>query len=433
MAVRTKEAIVRAQFPRKLRFLFEVKRYKVAYGGRGSAKSWSFARALLLLGSESPLRILCAREIQKSIKQSVHTLLSDQIKALGLGAFYEILDNEIRGENGTLFVFSGLSTHTVESIKSYEAIDIVWVEEAQTVSKRSWTILIPTIRKDGSEIWISFNPEMDTDETYVRFVEDPPEESIVEKVNYTDNPWFPEVLEKERLEAKRKLPKDEYENIWEGACKATVDGAIYANEVRDAQEAGRIRLFPYEPRLKVHVVCDLGWNDSMFIALVQRDMSSLRVIKTIQDDHRTLDSYSAELKDLRLNWGKLWLPDADGDTGNIQSGGLSAKSIFKKLGWEAELVPDIGVEEGIRIARMTFPRVYFHKPDTLPLINALKRYRRHINKTTNEPSAPLHDQWSHGADCYRYICIAADRMENEARKKPPPTNSFQPLDRSVGY
>ena len=125
------------KFPEKLGYLFEQYRYKVAFGGRGSAKSWSYARALLLLGTQHKLRILCTREVQKSIKDSVHKLLGDQIQALGLGQFYEVLENEIRGENGTEFTFAGLANHTVESIKSYEGVDIVWVEEAQTVEKRS--------------------------------------------------------------------------------------------------------------------------------------------------------------------------------------------------------------------------------------------------------------------------------------------------------
>lgn len=424
---------VNVEFPKKLRFLFEPKRYKVAYGGRGSSKSWSFARALLIMGCKSRLRIVCAREVQKSIKQSVHALLEDQIQALRLGGFYDVLEHEIRGRNGTEFLFTGLSQHTVESIKSLEGADIVWVEEAQTVSRKSWTILIPTIRKDGSEIWVSFNPDLDSDETYVRFVENPPDESFVVEVNYTDNPWFPAVLEKERQEAKRKLPKDEYENIWEGKCKAAVEGAIFADEIRDAVMQRRIGLIPYEPRLKVHVVGDLGWNDSMFIALVQRDMSSIRIIHAMQDDHRTLDSYSVELKEMRLNWGKMWLPPTDGDAGNIQSGGKSAKAIMKKLGWDVELVPSLSIEQGIRIARMTFPRVYFHKPTTLPLVDALKRYRRAINRATNEPMGPLHDENSHGGDCFRYVCVAADQMRNEDSGAFPKTSTFRPLDPGMGY
>ena len=183
-----------AQFPNKLDFLFEPHRYKVAYGGRGSGKSWSYARALLIKAANEAIRVLCAREIQKSIKQSVHTLLNDQIQALGLGAFYEVLEAEIRGLNGSTFSFTGLATNTVESIKSFEGCDVVWVEEAQTVSKKSWDILIPTIRKPNSEIWVSFNPNIDTDDTYTRFVVNPPENAKVVKVNYTDNPWFQEGL-----------------------------------------------------------------------------------------------------------------------------------------------------------------------------------------------------------------------------------------------
>ena len=186
------------KFPSKLKFLFEPHRYKVAYGGRGSGKSWSYARALLMMGAEKPLRVLCTREVQKSIKQSVHTLLKDQIQALGLGEFYEVVENAIRGKNGTEFNFAGLATNTVESIKSFEGVDIVWCEEAQNISKRSWDILIPTIRKPASEIWVTFNPYMDTDDTYKRFIINKPNNARIEKVNYTDNPFFPKVLDRKR-------------------------------------------------------------------------------------------------------------------------------------------------------------------------------------------------------------------------------------------
>ena len=165
---------VTVRFPPKLEFLFDPYRYKVAHGGRGSGKSWSFARALLVLGMQSRVRVLCTREIQKSIKDSVKRLLDDQIEGMGFGHFYDSFETEIRGLNGTEFLFAGLASHTVESIKSYESIDICFIEEAQTVSKKSLDILIPTIRKPGSEIWICFNPVLDTDEVWKRYVENPP-------------------------------------------------------------------------------------------------------------------------------------------------------------------------------------------------------------------------------------------------------------------
>jgi phage terminase large subunit len=397
-----------AEFPEKLQFLFEPHRYKVAYGGRGSGKSWSMARALLIKAANEPTRVLCAREIQKSIKQSVHTLLNDQIQSLGLGAFYEVLEAEIRGINGSTFSFTGLATNTVESIKSFEGCDIVWVEEAQTVSKKSWDILIPTIRKPNSEIWVSFNPNIDTDDTYKRFVVEPPENAKVVKVNYTDNPWFPDVLEDERQHSLKTNP--DYANIWEGDCKAAVDGAIYSNEIREAQEEGHITNVPYDPMLKVHVVMDLGWNDSMAVILCQKGVSDLRIIGYIEDDHRTLDSYSAQLKNLPYNWGQMFLPH-DGQSKDFKHG-ISAEDIMRKLGWDTRIVPKQDIESGIKLARMNFHRIYFDKSANR-LVECLKNYRRSINSATNEPGAPLHDEYSHGADAFRYLCTSIEAMKNE--------------------
>ena len=401
-----------AQFPDKLDFLFQPHRYKVAYGGRGSGKSWGFARALLLQASNKPLRILCAREIQRSIRQSVHQLLTDQIQALGLGPFYEVLESEIRGVNGSLFSFTGLANNTVESIKSFEGVQVVWCEEAQTISKKSWDILIPTIRKPNSEIWVSFNPNIDTDDTYTRFVVNPPENAKVVKVNWQDNPWFPQVLEDERQHSLKTNP--DYANIWEGDCKAAVDGAIYSNEIREAQEGGRITTVPYDPMMKVHVVMDLGWNDSMSVILCQRGVSDLRVIGYIEDDHRTLDSYSAQLKNLSYNWGTMFLPH-DGQSKDFKHG-ISAEEIMKKLGWDIRIVPKADIESGIKLARMNFHRIYFDK-SAQRLVECLKNYRRSINSATNEPGAPLHDEYSHGADAFRYLCTSIEAMKNESWSK----------------
>jgi phage terminase large subunit len=398
-----------AEFPDKLQFLFEPCRHKISYGGRGSGKSWSYARALLIQAANKPLRVLCAREIQKSIKQSVHTLLNDQIQALGLGAFYEVLEAEIRGLNGSTFSFTGLATNTVESIKSFEGCDIVWVEEAQTVSKKSWDILIPTIRKPNSEIWVSFNPNIDTDDTYTRFVVNPPENAKVVKVNYTDNPWFPEVLEIERQHSEKTNP--DYANIWEGDCKAAVDGAIYSNEIREAQENGRITTVPYDPMLKVHVVFDLGFNDSMAIILCQRGVSDIRIIKYIEDNHRTLDSFSSEIRSLNYNWGTMFLPH-DGKSRDYKSG-LSAEDIMRKQGWTVRIVPVSSIESGIKIARMHFHKCYFDK-SAQRLLECLKNYKRSINSSTNEPGAPLHDEYSHGADAFRYMATSVEQMKNES-------------------
>ena len=399
-----------AKFPDKLQCLFEPAPYKVVHGGRGSGKSWGFARALLILGAQRPLRILCAREVQKSIEDSVHTLLKDQIAELGLSEFYEVLAYEIRGKNGTTFAYSGLAQHTVTTIKSFEGVDICWVEEAQAVSKKSWDVLRPTIRKPGSEIWITFNPELETDVTYQMFVVNPPTGAVVEQMNFCDNPWFTDKLEQERLDCLRSQPKD-YDNIWGGICKPAVAGAIYYDEMTAVETQKRICNVPYDPMLKVHVVFDLGWNDAMAISLVQKHASELRIIEYIEDNRRTLDSYSADLKMKGYNWGNVYLPH-DGEHKNIQTG-KSAKEIMEALGWTVRITPNMSVEDGIRVTRMAFGRMYFDKERTARLVQCAKRYRRAINKQTNEPGAPLHDEWSHGADNLRYVAINADDMRNE--------------------
>lgn len=408
---------INAQFPSKLKFLFEPHRYKILRGGRGSSKSWSVARALLIQGISEPLRIGCFREIQKSIKDSVHALLKDQIQLLGLGKEYEVLSNEIRGRNGTQILFGGLADHTVESIKSFEGLNRCWVEEGQTVSKKSWGILIPTIRETGSEIWVTYNPDLDTDETHQRFTIKDPTDCVNVLVNYNDNPWFNEVLEQERLDCLRDYPKD-YPNIWEGKCRPAAAGAIYYDDIEDAQANDRLCNVPYDPMLKVHVIVDLGWNDAMSIIMVQKNASEVRIIDYIEDSHKKLDEYSAILKDRHYNWGNMYLPH-DGYSENVTA--ASAYKIMTALGWTIqprEALIEMKVEQGIKAARMIFSRCYFDKTKTVRLIECLKRYRRVVNQSSGEANAPLHDEYSHGADAFRYLAVSVEQMSNEEWGKP---------------
>ena len=417
------------QFPEALQFLFEPHRYKVAYGGRGSAKSWGFARSLLVQAASRKMRILCTREVQKSIKDSVHKLLSDQIQAMGLGGHFDVLNTEIRGINGSEFIFGGLADHTVESIKSYEGIDVCWVEEAQSVSKRSWDILIPTIRKEGSEIWVTFNPELDTDETYKRFVESSPTDSVVVQMNWRDNPWFPPVLNQERLDCFR-TNKEDYDTIWEGKCRLAVKGAIYADEIAEAIKDGRVCKVPYDPRLKVHAVWDLGWNDAMTIIMVQRVRSEIRVIDYIEESHKTLDWYAAELQSRRYNWGWDFTPH-DSEHRDFKTG-KSTVEILKSFGRRVKVTPNIPVESGIKAARMTIKQTVFDKTKAGRLVECLKRYKRAINERTQEPGAPVHDEYSHGADAFRYLSIVAEKLTNEDDAAPIVQQWNGPLDAEIG-
>lgn len=397
------------RFPTKLQPLFRPARYKILYGGRGAAKSWGVARALLLLGWQMQIRILCAREIQRTISDSVHRLLADQIYAMGLDGFYKITETEIAGANGTNFAFAGLRQQDVGKIKSFEGVDRCWVEEAQTVTKKSWDILIPTIRKDGSEIWATFNPELDTDETYMRFVVNPPPGAVVIKINWQDNPWFPETLRKEK-DHLFKTDKEAYENVWEGKCRSTVEGAIYKREIEQLVEQKRLRNVPYDPMLKVHTVWDLGFV-RMPVTLVQRQGPELRIIEYIENEAADYGGVVAELSKRKYNWGTDYLPH-DAGTHSPHTG-KTPEQIVKALGRRVELVPKLDVEQGIKAARMIFPRMYIDKDNAGLLFERLKRYRRAINQTTNEPGPPLHDENSDGADTVRYLGVVADKLKND--------------------
>lgn len=228
------------EIPDAFRDLFVPARYKAFYGGRGSAKSHSFAKALLIQGSQFPLRVLCGREVQQSIKDSVKQLLDDQIGVLGWESIYESTRDEIRHRNGTTFIFAGLGRMTTDQIKSMEGIDRVWIEEAQTISANSLEILIPTIRKKDSELWFSWNPRHSSDPVDQRFRgEAIPPRAIVRRVNYTDNPFFPDELEEERAWDHQHNPT-RYAHIWLGEYEPQAVGAIWdmatINEHRRARE-----------------------------------------------------------------------------------------------------------------------------------------------------------------------------------------------------
>lgn len=439
--------MTKASFPEKVQFLFRPYPYKVMRGGRGSAKSHSAAGALLIQTAQKPHRVLCTREVQTSIKDSVHKLLCDKIIDLGLQDYYTVLQNEIRARNGGEFMFSGLADQTVTSIKSMEGVSRCWCEEAQVITKRSWDILLPTIRYEDqpdtkvklgdAEIWITYNPELESDPTHQMFTINPPPGTMNVEMNWRDNPWFPKILEARRQYCLKNDP-DNYDHIWEGQCKAAVAGAIFFKQIQEAEANRRICNVPHDPMLKVHPVLDLGWGDSLATGLIQKHLSEIRIIEYLEFNQTRLDHWSNELRKRSYDWGKVWLPH-DGFSGSLNSGGKSTCDILEKLGWNVvpkEEIVQLSVEDGIRDTRMAFHRMYFDKTlcyaDKAPekisdevqhteyshrLVECLKRYRRRINKQTGAETAPVKDPATHGGDCTRYIAINADSMDNEGAKK----------------
>ena len=397
----------------------EPKRYKCVFGGRGSGKSFSIAQLLVLKAFKEPTRILCAREIQRSISDSVLQLLGDTVTRLGLNDFFDVQKSQIIGRNGSRFLFLGLSNN-ISKVKSYEGLDVCWVEEAESVSYTSWETLIPTVRKKGSEIWVSFNPNDEMDDTYQRFVVNPPPNAYVKKVNYNQNPWFPEELEKERLYLKDKN-EDLYNHVWEGEVLSNRDGAYYAKFIPNDQ----IIDFKVEPNIPVDSYWDLGVSDSTCIWLVQQIGMEIRVVDCYENQGEGLQFYINWLHDWRAKhqavFGDHYAPH-DIQVRELGTG-KSRLETARKLGIHFRVVRKLTIEDGIHAARAILPKCYFEKTNTKDGLQALRRYRKEFDekKGIYKPH-PLHDWASHYADAFRYFAIAFRDRSKQQRVGQPQAN-----------
>ena len=378
----TAETVV--DFPAPFQPLFQPHRYKVYYGGRGSGKSMSFARALLILGATRPLTVLCTREIQTSINDSVHRLLREQADALGLGGFYTVTKSAIYGQNGTEFTFKGLRFNSRE-IKSTEGVDICWVEEAQAVSADSWDVLIPTIRKPGSEIWISFNPLDETDPTFQRFVLNPPDNAYVRKVNYDENPYFPEVLANE-MEWLKKRDYQSYLHIWEGEVRKHSNALVFAGyfTVEDFETPRDARFY--------HGI-DLGFaQDPSTLVRCFIDGKKLYI-------DREAWGFSVEIDELpqlfdSVETARKWPLYADCSRPEtisyVRRQGFNIKPCKK---WQGS------IEDGIDFLK-TF-EIIIH-PRCKHIIDEFNHYSYKVDKQTGDILPIIVDAWNHGIDSLRY-------------------------------
>jgi phage terminase large subunit len=395
-------------------------RYRVLYGGRGGAKSWGIARALILLSTQKPLRILCARELQNSIRDSVHKVLADQIDKMGLSHLFVIEQARIFcPSTGSEFSFEGIRNN-VTKIKSYEGVDICWVEEADKTSKNSWDVLIPTIRKEGSEIWVSFNPNLEEDDTYQRFIIHPPRNAIVQKISWRDNPWFPEVLKDEMLEC-RERSMDDYLHIWEGECRRSLEGAVYADELRNIAKNGQIMEVPHFPASPVNLYLDIGHSDYTSIIFEQYVGMQRRIIDFYQNRLKGVEHYVHVLRSRRgssgelYEYGTMWLPH---DAYAMRLGMRSPVATqFSEAGFNVRPAPKISRFDGIMQARAIFPTCWFDASRCeKELLHALRHYHYAENKDTQTLSVePVHDWTSHAADAFRYMAVASQGTSERGR------------------
>ena len=402
------------QFPEKALMLFRPAPYKVMHGGRGGSKSWDMARAILCLGAHKKLFIVCGREIQRSIKDSVHKLLSEQVIALGLDSYYEVQEQKIIGRlNGTEIVFVGVRNN-ISSIKSMEGIDIFWLTEATHVSDHTWDTLLPTVRRDppfgpfgqGSEVWIDFNPDLGTDDTYKRWVLDPPDGTSVVEVNWRDNPWFPEILQKQ-LEAMKARDYDEYMTIWEGKPRRSLDGAIYAKELSAAISERRISpSIKYDRSRGVTVSFDLGRSDMCALWFIQQIGMEHHAIDFYGNTGFGIDHYLEEIQKRKYLIKKILLPH---DAANHHQ--AAAKTIERQVrdvypGEIVKIVPKVSMVNGINAVRQLFARMYFSEGPTADGVLGLQHYQYGVNPDTKvRTKEPLHNWASNPADALRYYAV----------------------------
>lgn len=463
--------------------LFDPARYKVLYGGRGGGKTEGIAIALILFARTKRLRIACFREFQNKIKESVYSVIKQKIIDLKLEHEFKITDSSIEClVTGSEFLFLGLR-YNIDGIKSLAFIDIAWIEEAKNVSKASWKILGPTIRGRpaddpngrggpfglGPEIWVSFNPELDDDETYKMFVLNPPSDfrkeiseedknwfyqvkdllenseiilnneeqirynniktkrySIIKKINWQDNPWFPDDLRAE-MEESRAKSMDEYLEVWQGNTKKVLDGAIYANELRKATLEGRIKKVPYDPTRPVHTFWDLGFRDKTAIWFIQTYGVKFNAIGYYENNLQKMNHYIEYLQSCKFVFGTMHIPH-DGDADTVSN--ITPKKQLQDAGYKVRVIERPTRKfVGINAARTVFDLVEFDEENCADGLTCLRRYCYKVNEETGAFSKePDHDTpWSHGADGFQTFALSL--KSEDASKKPPP----KPLEKVLPF
>lgn len=404
------------------------KRYKGVYGGRGSGKSHFFAELLVELCYSRPTRAVCIREVQNTIKESVKQLLADKIAKLGLLDFFEIIDTEIRGKNGSLIIFRGMQHFNADSIKSLEGYDVAWVEEAQSLSQRSLDLLRPTIRKEGSEIWFSWNPESEDDPVDVFFRQQGRSDALSIKVNYNDNPWFPEVLRAD-LEADYKADPEKAAHVWGGEYNVITEGSYYARQLAEAGD--RIGEYPWDPALPVSTSWDIGVADYTAIWFFQRNGRDVRAI-----DYYETSGDGAELiveqglKSKPYRYGEHFMPH---DV-MVREWGAGARSRYQTMRELGLTGIRVGVaqkpEERINATRQLLPLVSFNEDTTRQGIKRLRNYRRRLNQATGTYTGPLHDENSHGADAFGEYAVNCQMLIARPAEKPAKRDRYNRTDRT---
>lgn len=408
---------VRVELPPKLIPVFTgPAMYRGAYGGRGSAKTRSFAKMAAVHGircaeANQTGVIVCGREFMNSLDESsLAEVKAAILSEPWLAERYDVGEKFVRTKDRRIdFAFTGLR-HNLDSIKSKARIRLLWVDEAEPVSETAWSKAIPTVREEGAEIWVTWNPESDKSATHKRFRIAPPADSKIVRLNYTDNPWFPGTLEKTRLEDLQKRP-DQYAHIWEGDFVTVVEGAYYARELVAARESGRIGLLARDPLMSIKAFWDIGGTglkaDAVSIWIAQFVGTHVRVLDYYEAQGQPLATHVNWLREKKYGTAHCVLPH-DGDT-HDRVFSVSYRSALEEAGFDVTVVPNQGrgaAKLRIEAARRLFPNIYFNEATTEPGRKALGWY--HEKKPADGRDiglGPEHDWASHAADAFGLMAV----------------------------
>ena len=420
-------------------------RYKGSYGGRGSGKSHDRAESLIDDALRFPgeagegLRALCAREIQKSLKQSAKFLIESKLTKLGLGEKdgFKVFTSVIETPKGGVIDFTGLQDHTADSIKSYEGFHRAWLEEAQTISQLSLDLLRPTIRWEDtnkglvSEIWATWNPRRRIDPIDVLLRQQKPSNSIVVQANWRDNPWFPKVLEQERLDCLRDDP-DQYDHIWEGGYATVRKGAYFAKHISKARDESRIGIVPEDDLMTIRLFADIGGSGA------KADNFVFWAAQFVGKQVRNVNHYEVQGQPVghHLNWlreqgytpnrAKIWLPH-DGET-NDRVYDVSYRSAFEKAGYDVEVVPNQGkgaAKQRIEAVRNNFNAFWFDEQKTDAGLAALGWYHEKWDEQRNIGLGPDHDWASHSSDALGLEAIVYEEYNRQTTSIDDPYKGFR--------
>jgi phage terminase large subunit len=410
-------SILRIETPRVFAPLLEPARYKGAYGGRGSGKSHFFGELLVEeCQAEKGTLAVCIREVQKTLAQSSKRLIEAKIQSLGVGQGFKVFTDKIQTPGDGIIIFQGMQDHTAESIKSLEGFRIADVEEAQTLSARSLTLLRPTIRAPGSQIWFRWNPrrKVDAVDDFLRARK--PDGSVVVEANWKDNPfWTPE------LEAERKLDlelyPERYEHIWEGAYATAFEGAYFAKLLTQARAQGRIGRVAADPLLPIRVFIDIGGAgalaDAFTMWVVQWVGQEIRVLDYYESIGQVLAYHVAWLRKRGYENGILYLPHDGINANNIT--GKRYEDHLREAGFDVIVIPNQGKGAAamrIEAVRRLGPQMWFNEETTEPGRDALGFYHEKKDEARNVGLGPEHDWSSHAADGFGMMAVAHEAQDN---------------------